>query len=163
MENKLFKNRLLAIFISTNLLMLFYTCVILNVLEKQEKNIYEIKYVIIEPKEKTDWDFFIEALIWKESRGNDTVIGKYDNANSVGCLQITPIYVAEVNRILGNDVYTLEDRLSRDKSIEMFNIIQNYYNPELDLERAIKLHNPGASLDYYGEIVNKYVELKYED
>lgn len=141
----------------------FIGCVIILGMPTHQKVIYEIRYVIIEPEEKTDWDIFIDALIWQESRGNDTIVGKYDDANSVGCLQITPIYVYEVNRILGDDIYTLEDRLSQDKSIEMFNIIQNYYNPDLDLQRAIEIHNPGASIDYYGEIVNKYVELKYKE
>lgn len=152
------KETLFVIFIVLLIGNLYTICWIHYYREPKNQEVKIIIYSI--PEEKTDWDYFIEALIWKESRGNDTIIGRYDNANSVGCLQITPIYVAEVNRILGEDIYTLDDRLSREKSIEMFNIIQDYYNPTQDLQRAIELHNPNASLDYYEEIVNKYVELK---
>ena len=75
------------------------------------------------------WDTFVDAVIYVESRGNDSAVG--DNGKAVGCLQMHPIMVREVNRILTKyDVpttYTLEDRYSRDKSIEMFNIISEEY------------------------------------
>lgn len=124
-----------------------------------QKIIYEVRYVIIEPEEKSDWDIFIDALICVESRGNDTIVGQ---TNDVGCLQITPIYVAEVNRLLGEEKYFLEDRTSREKSLEMFNIIQKHYNPEFDINKAIKLHNPGASENYHNKIIIKYNELRNE-
>jgi hypothetical protein len=77
----------------------------------------------------SDWDMLINAIIYVESRGNDSAIG--DKGKAVGCLQIHPICVREVNRILRrNDiplVYTLNDRYSREKSIEMFNIIAEQY------------------------------------
>jgi len=77
----------------------------------------------------SDWDRLINAIIYVESRGNDSAIG--DRGKAVGCLQIHPICVREVNRILRkNDiplVYTLEDRYSRAKSVEMFNIISEEY------------------------------------
>jgi len=77
----------------------------------------------------SDWDRLINAIIYVESRGNDSAIG--DRGKAVGCLQIHPICVRDVNRILRkNDiplVYTLEDRYSRVKSIEMFNIIAEQY------------------------------------
>lgn len=75
------------------------------------------------------WDTFVDAVIYVESRGNDSAVG--DNGRAIGCLQIHPITVREVNRILAKyDVpttYTLEDRYSREKSIEMFNIISEEY------------------------------------
>jgi len=77
----------------------------------------------------SDWDRLVNAIIYVESRGNDSAIG--DGGKAVGCLQIHPICVREVNRILRkNDmplVYTLEDRYNRTKSIEMFNIIAEQY------------------------------------
>ena len=77
----------------------------------------------------SQWDNLINAIIYVESRGNDSAIG--DRGKAVGCLQIHPICVREVNRILRkNDIpllYTLEDRYSREKSIEMFNIIAEQY------------------------------------
>ena len=67
------------------------------------------------------WDTFVDAVIYVESRGNDSAVG--DNGRAIGCLQM--------HRILAKyDVpttYTLEDRYSRDKSIEMFNIISEEY------------------------------------
>ena len=77
----------------------------------------------------SNWDRLVDAVIYVESRGNDSAVG--DNGKAVGCLQIHPIMVREVNRILTSygsaTAYTLEDRYSRAKSIEMFNIISEEY------------------------------------
>ncbi len=77
----------------------------------------------------SDWDRLINAIIYVESRGNDSAVG--DNGKAVGCLQIHPIMVREVNRLLAKydipTTYTLEDRYSREKSIEMFNIVSEEY------------------------------------
>lgn len=74
----------------------------------------------------------IDAIIYVESRG-DTLAHNISE-NAVGCLQIRPIMVREVNRLLAkNDilkVYTLEDRWNKAKSIQMFNVIKdNTINP----------------------------------
>ena len=65
---------------------------------------------------------FIDAVIMVESSGNDKAHNLSEDA--VGCLQIRPIMVREVNRLLERRGkkrrYTLEDRWSRRKSIEMF-------------------------------------------
>jgi hypothetical protein len=73
----------------------------------------------------SEWDRLVDAVIYVESRGNDSAIG--DNGKAVGCLQIHPIMVREVNRFVSTP-YTLEDRYSRAKSIEMFNIISERYD-----------------------------------
>ena len=74
----------------------------------------------------------IDAIIYVESRGDTNAHNISEDA--VGCLQIRPIMVREVNRLLAkNDipkVYTLEDRWNKQKSIEMFNVIKyNTNNP----------------------------------
>lgn len=120
----------------------------------KEKEIIEV--VRIE-KEKVNWDKLIEAIIWKESRGNDKAIN--NKTNAAGCMQITPIYLKQCNKILGQNKYKLSDRYSRRKSIEMFNVYQGHFNPNKDLHLAIKLHNPRASYSYHKEIENKYNEL----
>mgnify|MGYP003642217692 CR=1 FL=1 len=74
---------------------------------------------------KNSWDNLVEAVIQVESRGNDSAVG--DNGKAVGCLQIHPIVVREVNRLVSKH-YTLDDRYSRAKSIEMFNIISEEYD-----------------------------------
>ncbi len=76
-------------------------------------------------KKKTNWEHFIDAVIDVESGGDDSAYNKRERA--VGCLQIRPIMVREVNRILksyGVDRrYTLDDRYSRAKSIEIFSMM----------------------------------------
>ena len=74
---------------------------------------------------KNSWDNLVEAVIQVESRGYDSAVG--DNGKAVGCLQIHPIVVREVNRLVSKP-YTLDDRYSRAKSIEMFNIISEEYD-----------------------------------
>ena len=74
---------------------------------------------------QTTWNDFLSAVIHVESSGNDSAYNKSEDA--VGCLQIRPIMVREVNRNLRKwnapFSYTLEDRWSREKSIEMFEIM----------------------------------------
>jgi hypothetical protein len=84
------------------------------------------------------WDFGIQkktkyllsAMIHVESRGNDSAFCAHEDA--VGCLQIRPCMVYDVNRILKKRNKTisfcLSDRWDRDKSIEMFYVYTNYYN-----------------------------------
>lgn len=93
----------------------------------------------------TDWEIMIQALIQVESGGDSLAVG---STNDLGSLQLTPIYVKDVNRILNEERYTLDDRRSEKKSIEMFEIYQNHYNPQHDIKTAIKLHNPRAGKDY---------------
>lgn len=120
----------------------------------EEKDCIEV--VRIE-KQTVDWNKLIEAIIWRESRGNDNSVNHKSNA--VGCLQITPIYLKQCNKIAGHEKYKLSDRYSRIKSIEMFNLYQSYFNPEKDLHLAIKLHNPSANYSYHRDIEKKYKEL----
>ncbi len=80
---------------------------------------------IEEVAEGVVWDSFVAAVIQVESRGNDNAYCRKEDA--VGCLQIRPIMVREVNRILKlNNIqmrYTLNDRWSRVRSLEMFEIM----------------------------------------
>ena len=80
---------------------------------------------IVEVAEVVVWDSFVAAVIQVESRGNDNAYCPKEDA--VGCLQIRPIMVREANRILksyGVDRrYTLDDRYSRAKSIEIFSMM----------------------------------------
>lgn len=74
---------------------------------------------------KTIWEQFVDAVIFVESIDNDSAYNHREKA--VGCLQIRPIMVREVNRVLKkgkiNLRYTMDDRWSREKSIEMFEIM----------------------------------------
>ena len=87
----------------------------------------------------------VSAMIWVESKGNDSAYHRGEKA--AGCLQIRPIMVKEVNRILSlkgsSYIYTLEDRWSREKSIQMFNIVTNYYHPNGTYEEIARCWNGG--------------------
>lgn len=98
------------------------------------------------------WEVFTRALIQTESGGNPNAIGK---TNDVGILQLTPIYVRDANRI-AHSQYTLDDRYDVEKSLEMFTIINDHYNPDHDIDKAIQLHNPTAG-DWYMKRVKKYM------
>ena len=78
--------------------------------------------------------------------------GLNENARSgvhAGFLQISKVCVADCNRINKlkgvSTRYTLQDRFNHQKAIEMFWIIQNFYNPQLDIDYMVLLWNIGNS------------------
>lgn len=95
-------------------------------------------------------DNLVEAIIYVESRGDTLAYNKSEDA--LGCLQIRPIMLREVNRILGYNKFKLSDRTSRSKSIEMFNVIRGHLNNPTD-EKIARTWNGGYN---YGESTLKY-------
>ena len=89
----------------------------------------------------------LAAIIQVESGGDSQAHNRDENA--VGLLQIRPIMVAECNRILkkqGSPVrYTIDDRWTPERSIEMFWIFQRYWNPEMDAETAARMWQGGPA------------------
>ena len=77
------------------------------------------KQPIIEP---IPIDTLLNAVMAVESNFDTMAYNSKENA--AGVLQIRPIMVREVNRLLGEDKYTLKDRWNKAKSIEMFNVIR---------------------------------------
>lgn len=106
-----------------------------------------------------DWELFTQALIWVESKGDSKAVG---SKNDAGVLQITPILVEDCNRILKYEAFTLEDRLDSLRSVEMFNIIQDHYNPQHDYHLALKIWNGQAPLSYHRKVMDKFNEIKNE-
>lgn len=105
----------------------------------------EIKELVIEtpPIEP-----LIEALIMVESMGNDSAIGDVHMGEpSVGVLQIRPIMIREVNRILklkrSDYKFKRKDRFSREKSIEMFMIWYEFHHKDSDYEKISRSWNGG--------------------
>lgn len=119
----------------------------------------EIKEIVEVNRDSLDWEDFTRALIWVESKGDSKAVG---SNNDVGVLQITPILVEDCNLILKNEGFTLEDRLDSLKSVEMFNIIQDHYNPQHDYHWALKIWNSGAPLSYHRKVMDKFNEIKNE-
>jgi len=74
----------------------------------------------------------IAALIVVESGGRDDAVGK---AGEVGCLQITPAVVADCNRLMKGNVFSLDDREDRELSIRMATLWLTFYVSEDRLGR----------------------------
>ena len=110
----------------------------------------------------------ITAIGTVESKLNDKAV----NGVYAGFLQISKVTVKDCNRI--NKIkgvskrYTLQDRFNRQTSIEMFHVIQGFYNPKGDLHYAILLWNEGSSAmdkakrktSYYNKVMKVYNNLK---
>ena len=103
-----------------------------------------------------DWNSVIKAIIEVESSGDS----KAKSGNSVGAMQITPVLVAECNGILrkkkSKKRFKLSDRFSIAKSKEMFLIIQSFYNPMNNIEKAIRSWNGG--INYNMRRTQRYFE-----
>ncbi len=111
-----------------------------------------------------DWQLFKQALIEVESGGDTTAEGK---TNDKGLFQITPIYIDEVNRILGQNKYAHNDAYDPDLSDYFFELIQSTHNPNKELKKALILHNPNAmnehTMSYYEyKVMYNFYKLKCE-
>ena len=87
------------------------------------------------------WGTVIQAIAMVESECQPNRVSR--NGLYVGYLQISEILVRECNRIGGYEKYTYADRYDKQKSIDMFIDFQERYNPEGNLEKAIRLWNSG--------------------
>jgi len=109
---------------------------------KVELKAKEIKPII-------DEDDLIDALIQVESRGNDSAVGDRHlvGNEAIGALQIRPIMVREVNRILkikkSEKRFKMSDRWDREKTIEMFLIWKDFHHSNDDFETIARNWNGG--------------------
>jgi hypothetical protein len=112
-----------------------------------EETIIELERKDIQPI-ITDRDL-LTALIFVESRGNDSAIGDRHlvGNEAVGALQIRPIMVREVNRILKiqgkTERFDLKDRFDRQQSIRMFMVWKNYHHKDSEPEVIARNWNGG--------------------
>ena len=151
---------LLPLFISSNTKTLEFDY------EKIEQPILELNRKDVPPI--IEGERLVSALIFVESRGNDSAIGDRHlvGNEAVGALQIRPIMVKEVNRILKiqkiDKQFTLKDRFERDKSIEMFYIWKNYHHKDSDYETIARNWNGGPkgykldrTVKYWNKVENQ--------
>ena len=130
---------LLPLFINSNTNVPIEVCYEETIIELKPKNIQPII---------TDGDL-LTALIFVESRGNDSVIGDRHlvGNEAVGALQIRPIMVREVNRILKiqgkTERFDLKDRFDRQQSIRMFMVWKNYHHKDSEPEVIARNWNGG--------------------
>lgn len=120
---------------------------------KQEKKEVRVDTIYYTP---SDMELVLFALIWQESKGNTTAI--YGEAR--GMLQITPIYIQEVNNRFKSD-FKPSDAFSFQKSILIWKMFQDAHNPLKCPKKTILLHNPKAGDRYFNEVWDKYRMLKY--
>lgn len=98
-----------------------------------------------------------EAFAIQESRCTPDAVspdGKY-----VGCLQISKIMAREANRLLGEDLYSYDDRYNPDYSVAMFKVVMEHRNPELSVDRAVDIWNKNCPASYRRNIHHYYDSL----
>ena len=105
----------------------------------------------------SEWETTQLALILTESQMDSLAVGK---TNDLGILQITPIFVDEVNRLVGKDQFTHQDALSPEKSLQMLAIYQEHKNPTRDTDKAIQLHNPKGGYAYARKVKKNIARVK---
>ena len=105
----------------------------------------------------SEWETTQLALILTESQMDSLAVGK---ANDLGILQITPIFVDEVNRLVGKDQFSHQDALSPEKSLQMLAIYQEHKNPSHDTDKAIQLHNPKGGYAYARKVKKNIARVK---
>ena len=116
----------------------------------------QITYVIKNDTINTDsikWNNLINAIIDVESEGKSDAINM--SSGATGVIQLMPIAIKDCNRIVGKKKYKLNDRYSKDRSIEIFNILQDHYNPQHNIHKAIKIQNPNGGHEYENKVINK--------
>ena len=105
----------------------------------------------------------ISAIMFVESSYNNFAYNP--NEDAVGCLQIRRCMVDDINRILEIKNlplrFTYNDRWSREKSIQMFEIYRKYYNLNT-YEKIARCWNGGpngiyksTTTDYWDRVKNK--------
>jgi hypothetical protein len=142
---------------------------LLPVIEIEPKPIKPIvmEPIVIEPEITS----LIDALIIVESQGNDSAVGDtHLSEPSIGVLQIRPIMVKEVNRILKmkgtKHRYKMSDRWDREKSIEMFRIWQEFHHDDSNYEEIARSWNGGPkgpknpkTYSYWKKVENQLASL----
>jgi hypothetical protein len=87
----------------------------------------------------------LPAIEHVESSGRADAVG--DGGKAVGILQIHPIMVADCNRIVGEDRWTLDDRKDAVKSRAMFRTYSNHYSKDASDEVVARRWNSGPRGD----------------
>ena len=141
---------------------------VVNVVELEPKPIQPILVQEIKVPEIHD---LVNALIIVESQGNDSAVGDtHLGSPSIGVLQIRPIMVREVNRILKlkgtKHRYKMSDRWDRDKSIEMFLIWKEFHHDDSNYEEIARSWNGGPkgpknpkTYSYWKKVENQLASL----
>lgn len=107
----------------------------------RQRRVWELNSIDINVYSLSHKTKVLITIIEQESGGDSLAYNKQEDAVSI--LQLRKVYVDEVNRI-SHKKFTYKDRWDINKSIEMFYIINDKYNPTYNLELAAHIHNAGA-------------------
>jgi len=118
----------------------------LNIHFIMEKETHNKSVELISSNSKIDsQDELIQAMIWVESRNRDSIYNESENA--IGCLQIRPIMVHEINRLCKkygyDERWVHNDAWSRSKSIHMFKTWARLTQTDTLYENAARNWNGG--------------------
>jgi hypothetical protein len=110
-----------------------------------------------EAMDRVVWERLVHAICMVESGCDDNAKNKTSSA--CGRFQMLRVYVDEVNRIKGKKVYSYNDRFDPLKAREMFDIYQQHYNPNKDIDKAIVLHRGKVSEKYIKKVKSEMYNL----
>ena len=144
-------------FVKTYAIVCLYTIALLALGFILGAKAYKADSPTISAPDLSEWETTQLALILTESQMDSLAVGK---DNDLGILQITPIFVDEVNRLVGKDLFTHQDALSPEKSLQMLAIYQEHKNPTHDTDKAIQLHNPKGGYAYARKVKNNIARVK---
>lgn len=128
-------------------------------LEQVEQEL-EAERNLVKDDSLSEWNMFTLALMKVESNYEPTAVS---SVGAKGYFQITPIYVAEVNRVHKTNYNYDEVVKSFDLSYEVFTLMQEAHNEEYNMDEALRLHN--GDHKWYRRRVYKEMDaiMKYEE
>lgn len=115
--------------------------------------------IIILRDSLTEWQVFIMALIEVECERNPKAKSP---GGAVGPFQITQSYISEINRVYKTN-FMLQDAYNLDKALSMFEMMNDYHNPDRDINKAIKLHNPKAGNWYTKKVKQRMHAIEFNE
>jgi len=105
-------------------------------------------------------ELLLIAVIQVESGGDPNAVG--DKGSAVGILQIRPCMVAECNRILGCNRFTLDDRKSISASKAMFRVYVGKWGKGKSLEVMARRWNGGPTGEKKSATKKYWIKVKRE-
>lgn len=119
-----------------------------------------VEYMDIYDDELSEWDIFTLALMKVESEYDITA---KSSVGARGYFQLMPIYVAEVNRVFKTNYKFEEVVTSFELSYEVFMLMQKAHNENLNMDKALTLHN-GNHKWYHKRVYQEMENIeKYEE
>lgn len=94
-----------------------------------------------------NFEQLLNAIEQVESGGNPFAAGDIDEETgeyqAVGAYQIHKIYVDDVNRILGHQAFSYDDRWDKGKSRQMVSVYLRHYGGNKGIEAMARIHVGG--------------------